>query len=230
MTANALAGDREHYLAAGLDDYISKPLRADALLALLIRAFPDRPLGDSKVGRAKVVDEAPSLQTSGSQYIDVDAPAALPPEMDALTDMIPVLDMEQLEDLIGLPSGIDGDTTPGAHGLIDLFKTKSRERLRLMSSCLVDSNWLLLGDTAHSLRGAAASIGFPRVAEVCKSLELATRRLTPKAGMPMVESDAPMPTQKEVDEMYEKITLHFYEAEAALAKWLAATTANKQLS
>jgi len=37
MTANAMAGDREACLAAGMDDYISKPIRSADLLNALQR-------------------------------------------------------------------------------------------------------------------------------------------------------------------------------------------------
>jgi CheY-like chemotaxis protein len=40
MTANAMQGDREQCPAAEVDDYLSKPIRIDALTKALMRVRP----------------------------------------------------------------------------------------------------------------------------------------------------------------------------------------------
>jgi CheY-like chemotaxis protein len=55
MTANAMAGDREACLAAGMDDYISKPIRPEELTAALERV--QRP-GGKRGGHRKAKSHA----------------------------------------------------------------------------------------------------------------------------------------------------------------------------
>jgi CheY-like chemotaxis protein len=202
MTAHALAGDREHYLNAGMDDYISKPVRKADLSALLTRICSDGETPAASPFLAPVTPDTVTVPAAG--YADTRVEA------------IPVLDTEQLEDLRYLPaSSSDGDDGDPVGGLIRLFQSKGIERMALMERCLAENNWATLADTAHSLRGASASMGFPRVAILCKDLELGARQQANAAT-----ADATASAAADLAAIFVSIRHYYREADDALAVWL----------
>ncbi len=51
LTANAMKGDREKCLESGMDDYLSKPLKKDQLLAILLKWIPEEKRGNAPDGK-----------------------------------------------------------------------------------------------------------------------------------------------------------------------------------
>jgi CheY-like chemotaxis protein len=57
LTAHAMAGDRQHLLASGMDGYVSKPIRSEELLET-IEHLTSRPMAPACNPRANQTDLA----------------------------------------------------------------------------------------------------------------------------------------------------------------------------
>ena len=110
MTANALQGDREKCIAAGMDDYISKPVKSEGLAQVLERVFAGST--DDKEGASGVAEEI-------SPPVDM---ARLHEAMgDELFDILDIYLVQMSENLEKLTAAIEA----GNAGELDLIAHNS---------------------------------------------------------------------------------------------------------
>jgi CheY-like chemotaxis protein/HPt (histidine-containing phosphotransfer) domain-containing protein len=103
MTAHAMAGDRERCLAAGMDDYLSKPLRPEALDEVLQRWLGVAPVAVAEVESGEAIDaliDDARMRTFRDDYPDI---------VDQLLDLFLQSTPPLLAELRTAIDGADGD-------------------------------------------------------------------------------------------------------------------------
>jgi CheY-like chemotaxis protein len=143
MTANAMAGDRDRCLAAGMNDHVAKPIEPQALCDALLKWVRPR----SGLG------QAPTVQLPES----ADAAPALPFAIDGLQVDRALRRMRGNAELY--------------RSLLRKFATGQRDFEALFLSALEADDQLSAKRLAHTLKGLSASIGAEALSSQVEGLE-----------------------------------------------------------
>ncbi|MFJ5954478.1 response regulator [Paenarthrobacter sp. NPDC092416] len=180
MTAGALNEDRERCLAAGMDDYISKPVDMDKLGSVLARWVPqpDAASDAAQAGAAQVEAARPDAvllavtgQPTEASPSATGQPGEAPPsnaEPEEGPAVAAVLDHGRLEILRELGPADGFGLLPEA---VKAFKHESQRGLLSLDAAMQDGQAPAVEAAAHKLAGAAANIGAIEAASLCKELE-----------------------------------------------------------
>jgi two-component system, sensor histidine kinase and response regulator len=150
MTGHAMKGDRDRCLAAGMDDYLSKPIKSDDLYAVLQRVRGTVPSPEDKV---RTLLDRPKLPRHSVGEVSSQKPILNP---DAVTRLRRLAD--------------DGGASFLAM-VVDAFLLDSKRRLADLREAAAGGDPDGLRKTAHALKGAASEFGALRVTEICQFLE-----------------------------------------------------------
>ncbi len=183
LTAHAMTGDEAKCRAAGMDEYLSKPIDRLKLEACLERLLP----GTASLSArrpASTPDPAPGPDTAPGQHTPAGpdpapAPAPGPGPHTLLVPNAPgqpssvhpgapaqPLDWEALMD------SIDGDAA-FARDLADAFIDTGTRELALIAAALGSGDAAALRLAAHALKGASANLRAPAAAAAAAQLEAA---------------------------------------------------------
>jgi len=147
LTAHAMQGDREQCLAAGMDDYLSKPFRMKELSEIVDRWLSKKP----------VMRQALETGKDGSDS----GPAFPPPIVQGSLDNIRVLQKDGPENILFKVIKTYLKNTPAA-----------LERLR---EAITAGDTVTLYETAHNLKSTSAMLGALKLSDLFEELELKGR-------------------------------------------------------
>ncbi|WP_202219678.1 response regulator [Okeania sp. KiyG1] len=149
MTANAMQGDREECIAAGMDDYISKPIKMEQLIEALSKA-------------KSVASEGKEILTFPQSNL---SPATAQDDNHIFTEQT-ILESKVIEGLREVEA---------LDEVIDIYLETSPELLENINIAINQADPLILKNAAHSLKSISGTLGAMALYKICQELEIMAR-------------------------------------------------------
>jgi signal transduction histidine kinase/DNA-binding response OmpR family regulator/HPt (histidine-containing phosphotransfer) domain-containing protein len=147
LTANAMAGDREACLAAGMTDYLAKPITGPGLTEMLLRHLV--------APRERAAVSVPPAALAARR--------APPPVFDATV-------------LGSLPMVADGSKPEYASEVLEQFRQLSIDTLELYEGAAGAGDAVTQLRCMHNLKSSSAQVGLPALAAVAAEIEACMHR------------------------------------------------------
>jgi signal transduction histidine kinase/DNA-binding response OmpR family regulator len=166
MTANAMQGDRELCIAAGMDDYLSKPVTLEGLQRVIHEWIEHKQTTHPEKPQAASTAPVPQIKVEAAQS---------------------PLDMEMIEGIRALQEEGEPDLLTD---LIDMYLGDSAGQIEQMHKAFENRDYELLRRTAHTLKGTSGNLGAKGLYTLCAEMEkLARENLDAEipAGMQKIE-------------------------------------------
>jgi HPt (histidine-containing phosphotransfer) domain-containing protein len=153
MTAHALPGDRDRCLAAGMTDYVTKPIALQALARALDRCLPGKTAAEPAPERAAKEAAGPA-----SPAPDRAAPAAADPAATAPASADPAAAAPPIFDRPGMMARLMEDEAL-AQVIVRGFLDEMPAQIEELRNLVRGGDATAAGRVAHAVKGAAANVG-----------------------------------------------------------------------